>query len=66
MNTLLTFPHHRHRSAGEGMVARQRWQWAVLSVVLIGATMSALDISIVNIALPTIKREFNVHLSLIE
>lgn len=28
--------------------------------------MSALDISIVNIALPTIMREFGVHLSLIE
>lgn len=66
MNTLLTFPHHRHRTAGEGLVARQRWQWAVLGVVLIGATMSALDLSIVNIALPTIKREFGVHLSLIE
>lgn len=66
MNTLLTFPHLRHRSVGEGLVARQRWQWAVLSVVLVGATMSALDISIVNIALPTIRTEFGVHLSLIE
>lgn len=66
MSSLLTFPHLRHRSVGEGLVARQRWQWGVLGVVLIGATMSALDVSIVNIALPTIKREFDVHLSLIE
>lgn len=66
MNAPLTFPHFRHRTAGEGLVARQRWQWTVLGVVLIGATMSALDLSIVNIALPTIKREFGVHLSLIE
>ena len=48
------------------MIARQRWQWAVLGIVLIGATMSALDISIVNIALPTIKDEFDVRLSLVE
>lgn len=66
MNNLLTFPHFRHRPVGEGLIARQRWQWAVLGIVLIGATMSALDISIVNIALPTIKNEFGVHLSLIE
>ncbi|HUB14873.1 MAG TPA: MFS transporter [Acetobacteraceae bacterium] len=66
MNHLLTFPHIRHRTVGEGLISRQKWQWAVLGVVLIGATMSALDISIVNIALPTIRAEFGVHLSLIE
>jgi len=66
MNTPLTFPHFRQRTAAEGSIGRQRWQWTVLGVVLIGATMSALDISIVNIALPTIKREFDAHLSLIE
>lgn len=68
MNSPLTFPpfHLHHRSVTEGMVPRQRWQWAVLSVVLVGATMSALDISIVNIALPTIKDEFGVRLSLVE
>lgn len=66
MNIPLTFPQFRHHTSGEGLVARQRWQWSVLGVVLIGATMSALDISIVNIALPTIKREFGVHLSLVE
>jgi EmrB/QacA subfamily drug resistance transporter len=34
--------------------------------VLIGATMSALDVSIVNIAMPTLKTDFNVSLALIE
>ena len=66
MNHLLTFPHIRHRTVGEGLISRQKWQWAVLGVVLIGATMSALDISIVNIALPTIKDEFDVRLSVVE
>jgi EmrB/QacA subfamily drug resistance transporter len=62
----LHFLHLRHQTDGEGLAARDRWQWAVLGVVLIGATMSALDISIVNIALPTIRREFGVRLSLLE
>jgi hypothetical protein len=31
--------------------------------VLIGATMSALDVSIVNIAMPTLKTDFNVSLA---
>jgi EmrB/QacA subfamily drug resistance transporter len=48
------------------MSGRGRWQWAVLSVVLIGATMSALDVTIVNIALPTIKGEFKTSLALVE
>jgi EmrB/QacA subfamily drug resistance transporter len=34
--------------------------------VLIGATMSALDVSIVNIAMPTLKNDFNVSLATIE
>lgn len=68
MNKPLTFPsfHFHHRPVPEGLVARQKWQWAVLGVVLVGATMSALDISIVNIALPTIKNEFGVRLSVVE
>ena len=49
-----------------GMKGRDRWQWAVLAVVLIGATMSALDVTIVNIALPTIKQEFGTSLALVE
>lgn len=48
------------------MRGRGRWQWAVLGVVLLGATMSALDVTIVNIALPTIKREFGSSLALVE
>ncbi len=66
MSNRLNFLHLRARPDHEGLVARDRWQWAVLSVVLIGATMSALDVSIVNIALPTIRREFGVRLSLVE
>ncbi|MDA8156130.1 MAG: MFS transporter [Actinomycetota bacterium] len=42
------------------------WKWFILSTVLIGATMSALDVSIVNIAMPTLKTEFNVSLALVE
>ncbi|MDA8050117.1 MAG: MFS transporter [Rhodospirillales bacterium] len=48
------------------MKGRGRWQWQVLIVVLLGATMSALDITIVNIALPTIKGEFHTSLELVE
>lgn len=64
-NRLAVLHWHSHHDQ-EGLIARDRWQWAVLGVVLIGATMSALDVSIVNIALPTIQREFGVHLSLVE
>ncbi len=49
-----------------GLMARDRWQWTVLTVVLIGATMSALDVTIVNIALPTIRIEFGTSLTLVE
>ncbi len=38
----------------------------ILATVLIGATMSALDVSIVNIAMPTLKTDFNVSLGTIE
>lgn len=66
MSNRLGFLHTRNHSDCCGLIARDRWQWAVLGVVLIGATMSALDISIVNIALPTIKREFGVRLHIVE
>ncbi len=49
-----------------GLIARDKWQWAVLTVVLLGATMSALDVTIVNIALPTIKHEFGSTLAAVE
>ena len=49
-----------------GLMARDRWQWAVLAVVLLGATMSALDATIVNIALPTIQDQFHTSLTLVE
>ncbi len=41
-------------------------KWFVLSTVLLGATMSALDVSIVNVAMPTLKGTFNVSMAVIE
>ncbi len=41
-------------------------KWFILSTVLLGATMSALDLSIVNVALPTLKSTFGVSMALIE
>jgi EmrB/QacA subfamily drug resistance transporter len=54
-----SFPHPYFSS-------RSGWRWFILATVLIGATMSALDVSIVNIAMPTLKTDFNVSLALIE
>ncbi len=45
---------------------RPTWKWFILINVLIGATMSALDVSIVNIAMPTLKTEFSVSMALVE
>jgi EmrB/QacA subfamily drug resistance transporter len=56
----------RKPAARAGLMSRDRWQWAVLAVVLLGATMSALDATIVNIALPTIKTHFHTTLTLVE
>ncbi|MEJ2183667.1 MAG: MFS transporter [Nitrospirota bacterium] len=53
------FPHPYFSS-------RPGWRWFILATVLIGATMSALDVSIVNIAMPTLKRDFIVSLATIE
>lgn len=47
-------------------VSHPNWKWFILTTVLIGATMSALDVSIVNVALPTMKHSFSVSLSVIE
>ncbi len=54
-----SFPHSYFSS-------RPGWRWFILATVLIGATMSALDVSIVNIAMPTLKTDFNVSLATIE
>jgi EmrB/QacA subfamily drug resistance transporter len=59
-------PGARKPPSRPGLMARDRWQWAVLAVVLLGATMSALDATIVNIALPTIKTQFHTSLALVE
>jgi EmrB/QacA subfamily drug resistance transporter len=41
-------------------------KWLILSTVLLGATMSALDLSIVNVAMPTLKSTFGVSMAVIE
>lgn len=43
-----------------------RWRWFILITVLIGASMSALDVSIENIALPTLKKYYHISLHLDE
>jgi len=59
MKKLLQFPH-------PFFSGRPTWKWFILINVLIGATMSALDVSIVNVAMPTLKTEFNTTMSVIE
>ena len=54
-----TFPHPYFYS-------HPNWKWFILSTVLVGATMSALDVSIVNVALPTMEHSFVVPMSVIE
>ncbi len=57
--TLTAGPHHFFSS-------HNKWRWFILITVLIGAAMSALDVSIENIALPTLKRYYDIPLSLDE
>jgi EmrB/QacA subfamily drug resistance transporter len=53
------FPH-------PAIASRPSWRWFVLGTVLLGATMSALDVSIVNVAMPTLTGTFGVSMSVIE
>ncbi len=48
------------------MSSRPGWKWSILTTVLLGATMSALDVSIVNVAMPTLKTTFGVSMAVIE
>jgi EmrB/QacA subfamily drug resistance transporter len=41
-------------------------KWLILTTVLLGATLSALDVSIVNVAMPTLKTTFGVSMAFIE
>jgi len=50
----------------EKISSRPTWKWFILSTVLLGATMSALDVSIVNVAMPTLKNTFGVTMAVIE
>ncbi|MHB8415482.1 MAG: MFS transporter [Acidiferrobacteraceae bacterium] len=59
MQAKSNFPHPYFTS-------HSKWRWFVLGTVLVGATMSALDVSIVNVALPTLQGDFKVKLALIE
>ncbi len=59
MSRKFQFPHPFFSS-------KPTWKWFILVNVLIGATMSALDVSIVNIAMPTLKTDFNVSMALVE
>ncbi|HEY6001225.1 MAG TPA: MFS transporter [Anaeromyxobacter sp.] len=55
----LQFPH-------PAIASRPSWKWFVLGTVLLGATMSALDVSIVNVAMPTLTGTFGVSMSVVE
>ena len=59
MSKKMQFPH-------PFFFSKPTWKWFILINVLIGATMSALDVSIVNIAMPTLKNDFNVSMALVE
>ncbi len=59
MSNKLSFPH-------PFFSMRPNWKWFILTTVLIGATMSALDVSIVNVAMPTLKGTFNTSMAVIE
>lgn len=54
-----SFPHPYFSS-------HPNWKWFILFTVLVGATMSALDVSIVNVAMPTMQHSFKVQMSTIE
>ncbi|GMA50325.1 hypothetical protein GCM10025857_16820 [Alicyclobacillus contaminans] len=45
---------------------RKSYQWLVVCTVCVGAFMAALDASIINIALPVMKRDFHTHMRVIE
>ncbi|HUL61207.1 MAG TPA: DHA2 family efflux MFS transporter permease subunit [Anaeromyxobacteraceae bacterium] len=57
--SLLQFPH-------PAVTSRPSWKWFVLGTVLLGATMSALDVSIVNVAMPTLTGTFGVSMATVE
>ncbi len=54
------------QSPGRALAERSGYRWYVLGSVLIGAFMSALDASILNIALPTITQTYHVSMALVE
>ncbi len=59
MTRSLPFPHPFFSS-------RPQWKWFILCTVLVGATMSALDVSIVNVVMPTLTTTFHTSMRVVE
>ena len=55
-------PAEQRTSAGAG----DRYKWVAAPVVLVGAVMVILDQTVVNVALPTLQKDFNVSLTQIQ
>lgn len=53
-------------SSGRLNITQSNYHWYVLATVFIGTFMAPLDSSIVNIALPTLSKHFNVGITTIE
>ena len=56
----------KYQRSREKLSSNPNWKWFILCTVLLGATMSALDVSIVNVAMPTLKNSFKVSMAVIE
>ncbi|ULO05649.1 MFS transporter [Paenibacillus sp. 19GGS1-52] len=50
-------------SPSESLINRKGYHWLVVFTVCIGAFMAALDASIINLALPTLVRQFGISMS---
>ncbi len=64
-------PNGVHKTAFDGLPLKsirekKGYHWYVVGTVCIGAFMAALDASIINIALPTMKRDFAVPMHIVE
>ena len=47
------------RPRADGSIGRVPYRWVAMGVVLMGAFMVVLDTTIVNLALPSLQREFH-------
>ena len=55
--------HFRDYSPPERITSRRGYHWLVVSTVCIGAFMAALDASIINLALPSLMRQFGIGMA---